>query len=241
MDPASGALLATAIGALLKAGSGLFSHKGKVQQYPVRSQEQLGNMRWAGQQGKEQISNPMKGFDPISQLVQGQYKQNVMPSILERFGGNSAMTSPSLHSTLARSGGDLQEKLAALGSNYSMNQQKMGQNLLGLSLGPEFENIYKGGGHTFGSAALSGLGDAAGTYGQLGFLEQFLNGQKKEEGNPSEEPWSSADVNRLLDPLSSRGSLFGSGNSGYFNGGSNQSNRPELDQLLNYLISAGYR
>jgi len=156
-----------------------------------------------------------------------------MPSILERFGGNSAMTSPSLHSTLARSGGDLQEKLAALGSNYSMNQQKLGQNLLGMSLSPEFENIYKGGGHSFGSAALSGLGDVAGTYGQLGLLEHFFGDKKDEEENPTEQPWSSADVNRLLDPLSSRGS-FGFGNQG-------QTNRPELDQLLNYLISAGYR
>lgn len=131
-------------------------------------QQQLGN--WAGLQGQQQIQNPYQGFDPIAQRATSQFNQQTVPGLAERFtsmgsSGGGALSSPAFASQLGESGAGLSEALAALQAQYGLQQQGLGQSLLGLGQQQQFENYYQPGGHSFLSSLFGGL---SGGLGQLG-------------------------------------------------------------------------
>jgi hypothetical protein len=88
-----------------------------------------------------------QGFAPIAQQATKQFQTQSIPSLAQRFGsmGNSRGGSDYLHALSSAEAG-LQGNLAALGSQYDLQnqgqQQQLLQSLLGLSSQPQFESLY---------------------------------------------------------------------------------------------------
>lgn len=108
------------------------------------------------------LTNNQSSFDPIRRQATRQFEQQTIPTIAERFTsmGNNALSSPAFVSQLGQAGSGLSENLAALQSQYGLEQGRQQQNLLNLLLGygmqPSFQYAYQP--------------------GQTGFLESILGG-----------------------------------------------------------------
>lgn len=171
------ALLATLGGSALLGGlSSRTANKGKWSQQNRFNPQQQNLFAQAGQLGLNQIQNPYQGFEPIAQRARSQFFQDTIPGIAERFTGstNAALSSPALYSQLGSAGAGLQEGLAALQSQYGQRQQALGQNLLGMGLTPQSENVYTAGGPSFLSGLLGGASQGLGSLGNLYMLQKFL-------------------------------------------------------------------
>jgi len=85
------------------------------------------------QTGQNQIQNPYQGFEPIEQQYTNQFNQQVVPGLAERFSslGSNATSSPAFSSQLGQAGAGLSQGLAALKSQYGMQNREQGANLLG--------------------------------------------------------------------------------------------------------------
>lgn len=176
--------------ALLGGLQGMTAKRGRWSQLPTQSPSQIGRSEFAGQTGMQQIQNPYQGFQPIAQNAIGQYNRQVVPGLAERFSamGNNSMSSPAFGSQLGEAGTDLQERLAAMQSQYGLQQQDLGQRLMGMGQSPQFENMYTAGGPSGWSNAFGGLSQGLGSMGMSGMNQYF---------NPS--PGSNL-MNKLNDP-----------------------------------------
>lgn len=105
---------------------------------------QLLNMLMSrGSQGMQNMPAPQ--FGPIKQAYEQNYRQNVMPSIAERFaglGGEGAAGSSGFKASMLGAENQLQTQLA--GMEQGFNQQNLAQlmQMLGMGLQPQFENMY---------------------------------------------------------------------------------------------------
>lgn len=108
------------------------------------------------QLSQQQMQRQQTPFDfaPIAQQARSQFQQQTIPSIAERFTsmggyGTGALSSPAFASQLGAAGAGLEQGLAALQSQYGLQQQELGQGqqrldqnllqmLLGLSQEPQF-------------------------------------------------------------------------------------------------------
>ena len=125
------------------------------------------------QQALSGLQNPTAGFQPQADLARQQFQQNTIPTLAERFSGlgSGSQRSSAFAGELGQAGAGLESQLAALGSQYGLQQQGLLQNLLGLGLTPQKEHFYKPG----EEGALSrGLGIAANFGGQA--LGGYLGG-----------------------------------------------------------------
>ena len=99
------------------------------------------------QSGLQRLQNPYQGFQPIQQQATNFFNQQVVPSLAERFtsmggmGGSNAISSPAFASQLGQAGAGLSENLAALQSQYGMQNQSQALQQLQLGLQPQFENV----------------------------------------------------------------------------------------------------
>lgn len=99
---------------------------------------QLGNIGLSGIQGL----NP--SFEPIAQRAREQFGQVGIPSIAERFTSTGGgQRSSAFGQSLGQGASDLESQLAGLQSQHNLGQQDFFKQLLGLSLQPQFENVYK--------------------------------------------------------------------------------------------------
>lgn len=150
--------------------------------FTQQGQNALSQLLSGGLQG---MKNPYQGFDPIEQRARSQFSRNTIPSIAERFTslGDNALSSGAFASQLGESAANLEEGLAALRSQYGL--QNRGQLLqeLGLGLQPQFENLVipreQGGYATFVPALLQALmaGISGGQGGGLGAILQMFGGK----------------------------------------------------------------
>jgi hypothetical protein len=112
------------------------------------------------QMGLQGLQNPYKGFEPIEQRARSQFAQTTVPSLAERFTsmGNNSLSSPALLGQLGSAGAGLEEALASLRSQYSLQNQGQNLNLAQLGLTPQFQNFQQEGqpGY-FASAGQSGI------------------------------------------------------------------------------------
>lgn len=169
-------LLALAGSALAAGGQAKTGKSGKFKKLDTMTPEQMQQAAWARQQGQNQISNPTAGFEPIAQNVRNMYQNQVVPTLAERFtsmGSGAALSSPAFASQLDTAGKDLQSSLAALQSEYGLRQQGLGQQLLGMGMKPQFENVYQEGSPTFLSGAFGGLSRSLGAIGGAGMGQYF--------------------------------------------------------------------
>jgi hypothetical protein len=95
----------------------------------------------------QEQQDPYSGFQPIAQQAQNRFNSQIIPSLAERFTSTgSSLSSPAFASQLGQSGSDLSSNLAALQSQYGLQNRQMFNselaNLLGYGLQPSFESIY---------------------------------------------------------------------------------------------------
>lgn len=116
------------------------------------------------QMGLSGLQN-LKPFDfaPIEQQATKNFNTQTVPSLAERFTAmGSGPRSSNFAPAFASAGADLQGQLAALRSQYGLQQQNSLQNLLGLGLTPQFETGYEprtpGFAESVGAPVLQGLG-----------------------------------------------------------------------------------
>ena len=181
----------------------IFGGEGKLNTLPIYNQQQQGIqnqglqylaqlLQALQQQGQQQgggmqalgglggYSSRGGDFAPIAQQAMKQFASDTVPGLAERFtaigGGGTSLGSSGFQGALGAAGAGLQENLAALGSQYGLqqrgldiNQQGQNQgniiNLLRTLLTPQNEYMYTPGRQGFLPAAAQGVGTAAGIYG----------------------------------------------------------------------------
>lgn len=169
-------LLAGAVGALGAKNVG--GTKGGMQQISTMSpqQQELMNQLYgplAESMGmsfdklKQLLSGDPEAFEAFEAPMMRKWEQEIMPSIAERFGGagsHGMVSGSGLQQTLAQSGRELSEGMAALRANLQQNAMNQVGNYLNTAMGRQTENIYMQ--PTAGpfAGAFSGMGQGFGNY-----------------------------------------------------------------------------
>jgi hypothetical protein len=171
-------------------GEFLFGSSPKVEQVPRFSPQQLSGQNQLLQQALQGLGQQQNKFDfaPIEQQARTQFKQKTIPGITEMFESMGGIGSSGFQNQLGQAGAGLEQSLAALKSQYGLQQQGMEQNkllsLLGLGMQPQFESLYNQGSQGFipslFSAGATGLGAILPLLfsGKLGPLLALLGGGK---------------------------------------------------------------
>lgn len=115
----------------------------RIEQLQRYTPQQLSSLQQLLSQGMQGLQNPYAGFEPIAQQARNQFMQQTVPSLAERFTsmGSNALSSPSFASQMGQAGAGLEQGLAALQSQYGMQNRSQMMNLLGMGLTPQFENF----------------------------------------------------------------------------------------------------
>lgn len=119
------------------------SRSEQVQRFTPQQKSALNQILGQATQGL-QPQNFGAGFEPIAQQARKQFHEQTVPTIAERFAsmGSNAPSSPSFISQLGQAGAGLDQALAAQKAQFGLQQQGLLQNLLGMGLTPQFENLY---------------------------------------------------------------------------------------------------
>lgn len=159
------------------AMSGLSNLPGQFAQLQKFTPEQLNAIKQLLSGGLSQLQNPQQGFQPIEQLARNQFHQQTIPGLAERFTslGSGAQRSSAFQGALGSAATGLESNLAALRSQYGMQNQKQGLQQLGLGLTPQFENLYFPEKPGFFSQLAPGVGQGLGS---LLSVLALLGGQK---------------------------------------------------------------
>jgi hypothetical protein len=122
-------------------GQMLFGSKGKMNQYATMDPQQLGASNQFLNQAQQGLQDPYAGFAPIEQHARSQFQQG-LPSLAERFTsmGKGAQRSSGFQSALGRAGAGLEESLAAMRSQYGMQNRGQMMQLGQMGMQPRFEN-----------------------------------------------------------------------------------------------------
>ncbi len=122
--------------------SGRPAQLASINKFNPQAQNALSQLTGSAVQG---FQNPYAGFAPIEEKARSQFFGSTVPSIAERFSGmgSNSLSSPALYSQLGAAGAGLEEGLAALKSQYGM--QNRGQLLQELLAGitPQYEHMYQ--------------------------------------------------------------------------------------------------
>lgn len=163
IDPATASMIISALGALAGGASSLLGKKRperttQLQRFTPQQQQMFNQV---GQMGLEGLQNPMKGFEPIAQNARSMFQTQTAPTIAERFTsmGEGSQRGSAFQGMMETEGSDLENQLAALGSQYGLQNMGLMQQLLGLGLTPQFESIYQpsqlGSAQAFGGSLFS--------------------------------------------------------------------------------------
>lgn len=125
--------------------SGIGGTPESVEQYSTVSPQQQSILEFLQLLGAYGLGNPYEEFQPIAEQAQNEFNQQVVPSLAERFTsvGKGAISSPAFASQLGQAGAGLQQNLAALRSDYGMQNRNQALQMLQLGLNPYTENIYR--------------------------------------------------------------------------------------------------
>lgn len=179
VKPGLGTAIGAGVGALGGGLAGLFGggKEGSVEQVQKFNPQQQQILQFLLQQGQQGLQNPYGGFAPIAQQARSQFNQQTVPSLAERFTamGQNSLGSPAFASQLGQAGSGLEEALAALQSQYGMQNQKNALQMLALGMSPGAENFYRGSQPGFGENLLSGSLQAAPSFFQSYMLNNALS------------------------------------------------------------------
>jgi hypothetical protein len=138
---------------------------------PLQSPQQAQLANLLGQSAQGVLSGGLKpnysGFEPIANQARSQFYQDIVPTLAERFTamGGGAQSSSAFPAALSSAGSELSQGLAALQSQYGMQNQdqqlRLLQVLLGGAMQPQFENLYTPAQPGFKHMIGQGIGSAA--------------------------------------------------------------------------------
>ena len=104
--------------------------------YTPEAQQMMSQLMQTGFGGLKQFD-----FGPIRDQAIRQYEQQIVPSLAERFTSMGGRRSSGFQQALGASGSNLMSNLAAQEENYNLQRQPMFQQLIGMGLRPQWENI----------------------------------------------------------------------------------------------------
>lgn len=111
-------------------GNFFFGRKARTEQMPLYTPQGQENLNWLMSQGRQNMD-----FGPIEDRYKKQFSEETIPGLAERFSAmGGGQRSSAFQGALGRAGSDLNSQLAALRSQYGMQQMAMG-------LRPQFENV----------------------------------------------------------------------------------------------------
>lgn len=115
----------------------------KIEQLQRFTPDQLSVLSMLLGQGMQGLQNPYQGFEPIAQQARSQFQQQTIPSLAERFSsmGSNALSSPAFATQLGQAGANFETGLAALQSQYGLQNRSQMLDILGMGLQPQFENV----------------------------------------------------------------------------------------------------
>lgn len=157
-----------------KGGTSLFPTQ-TPQQNQLANQAIQSAMGLLGQGNQPDYS----GFEPFAQQAKTDFYEDIIPSLAERFTamGGGAQNSSAFQGQLGKYGSDLAQGLAALRSQYGMQQQGLQNQRLGTLLSggmqPQFQSAYMPPQPGFLQNLGSGLAGGAGLIGSLGLKSLF--------------------------------------------------------------------
>lgn len=150
----------------------LLGEPSRIQQFTNYTPEQQQYLNTIASSGLQNLMNPYSGFEPIAQKATSRFQQQTVPGLAERFTslGANAPTSPIFASQLGQAGAGLSEGLAALQSQYGMQNRSQALSQLALGLQPQYQSIQSPG----SSGLLGGLLQGSGQGGGLQILLKLL-------------------------------------------------------------------
>ncbi len=132
-------------------------------------------------QGGQGIGGQAPGFAPIAQKAQTQFNTQTIPSLAERFTALGGQNSSAFQGALGSAGAGLNENLAALESQYGLQQNAQNQQLMqllsGIGFQPQFENIVSPG----QPGALHGIAQGFGSFLPFGLSDWLTNRAKMQQ------------------------------------------------------------
>lgn len=159
-------------GALAGGLSSLFRRRPKTQQISQLTPEQQQWQSQLGRAGAQSLENPYEGFQPIENQARSQFNTSTIPTIAERFTSmGNGQRSSAFQSALGGAGAGLEESLAALKSQYGLQNRQLGANMLGSALRPSFDTVYQQAQPGFLESALGGLSGPLAKYGAMGLAD----------------------------------------------------------------------
>jgi len=126
-------------------GSFLGGTPAQIQQFERFRPNQQNAINQSLQMGLSGLQNTGNlDFGPIEQRAIKNFNTQIVPSLAERFTAmGSGPRSSNYAPTIAAAGADLTGQLAALRSQYGLQQQNALQNLLQIGLTPQYESAYE--------------------------------------------------------------------------------------------------
>lgn len=150
-----------------------------AKQIPRFGETQLGLQQSITDRIQGLLGQP-SNFEPIAAQARQQYQEQTLPAIKNQFSTPGA--SSAYQNAIARGASNLEANLAALGSNYNLQQQQLVPALGKLALEPQFETIYEpkqsGALQDFASQLLPVLGQT----GLQAVLDYFGGGTNQQQG-----------------------------------------------------------
>lgn len=185
--------------ALSRPGNAWTGYSPAMMQYSPYAQNQRQMMNQAGQMGLQGLlGGQMPGgmsFEPIKQAYEQNYRQNVIPSMAERFaslGGEGAAGSSGFKASMIGAENQLQTQLAGMQSQYQQQMLPMLMQLLGIGLQPQEEQEFLPGQsgilENFGGEFMRGLGSAIPGFVQGGGFGELASGIKGLFGGGTQRP-----------------------------------------------------
>ncbi len=121
---------ALGLGALGSGGNFFTGRKARTEQMPLYTPQGQENLNWLMSQGRQNMD-----FGPIEDRYKKMFQEETIPGIAERFTSmGGGQRSSAFNRALGGASADLNSQLAALRSDYGMQQMNMG-------LRPQFENV----------------------------------------------------------------------------------------------------
>lgn len=145
----------------------------KYNQLPTQTPQGMQALQQLLGGGMQGLRDPYAGFEPIAQQYQRQFETETVPGIAERFtalGSGGSQRSSAFQNSLGSAGSELATNLAALKSQYGLQNRNALLNQIQLGLTPQFETVNEAGTGGFLGGLLEllgvGAGSAANAYGK---------------------------------------------------------------------------
>lgn len=150
------------------------TNRAQMLQVPNQTEEGRNVLNKLLQQGIAGLQNQGRpDFGPIKEAYEQNYRQNVMPSIAERFAslGGGAAGSSGFKASMLGAEGNLQQQLAGMEKQYNQQDFMNLLNMLSMGLQPQYEYMYqpreKSLWESLLAPLLGGVSNAAGTMGSM--------------------------------------------------------------------------